>query len=78
MAETFQIRNVPPELHAAVAKRAREEGLTISEYLLRRIAQIEGKPPIGEVLRAAQERMRGKKRPRPGLAAELIREDRDR
>ncbi|MFE3453411.1 hypothetical protein ACFXJ8_31245 [Nonomuraea sp. NPDC059194] len=78
MAENLQIRNVPEELHATIAARARAQGLTISQYLLRRIAQIEGKPEIGEVLDAHWEKTRGQKRARRGTAASLLEEDRDR
>lgn len=78
MAETLQIRNVPAELHAVIAERARALGLTISQYLLRRIAQIEGKPEIAEVLDAHWARSAGRKRAEPGVAAGLVAEDRTR
>lgn len=78
MAETLQIRNVPEELHAAIAERARAQGLTISQYLLRRIAQIEGKPEIGQVLDSHWSRVAGRKRARPGAAAAIVAEDRQR
>lgn len=78
VAETLQIRNVPPELHAVIAERARAHGLTISQYLLRRIAQIEGKPEIGRVLDAHWARTAGRRRARPGVAADLVAEDRRR
>jgi hypothetical protein len=78
MAQTLQIRNVPEELHAKIAERARRQGLTISQYLLRRIAQIEGKPEIGQVLDAHWARSRGRRRAQPGRAAESLAEDRQR
>lgn len=78
MAETLQIRNVPEELHATIAERARSQGLTISQYLLRRIAQIEGKPEIGDVLDAHWARSRGRKHAKPGAAASALAEDRER
>lgn len=78
MAETLQIRNVPEELHEVIAERARRQGLTISQYLLRRIAQIEGKPEIGDVLDAHWARAQGRKRARAGTAAALLGEDRQR
>lgn len=76
MAETLQIRNVPPELHALIASHAKAEGLTISQYLLRRIAEIEGKPPIRDVLERHWERNRGRKRPAPNVVVDVIREHR--
>lgn len=78
MADTLQIRNVPEELHEVIEKRARAAGLTISQYLLRRIAQIEGKPEIGEVLDAHWQRSQTYKRASPGTAAMLLAEDRQR
>ncbi|MEU9831099.1 hypothetical protein AB0D67_06095 [Streptosporangium sp. NPDC048047] len=78
MAETLQIRNVPEELHAVISERARAQGLTISQYLLRRIAQIEGKPEIGEVLAAHWERTKGHRHARPGAVAAILAEDRER
>jgi hypothetical protein len=78
MASTLQIRNVPDELHAAIAERARARGLTISQYLLRRLSEIEGKPEIGQVLDAHWARSRRRKRADPGVAATLIDEDRQR
>lgn len=78
VATTLQIRNVPAELHAAIAEHARAQGLTISQYLLRRIAQIEGKPEVGQALDAHWERSRHRKRAMPGAAAALVADDRDR
>jgi hypothetical protein len=77
-AETPQIRNIPAELRAAIAERARALGLTISQDLLRLIAQIEGKPEIAEVFDAHWARSTGRKRARPGAAAGLVAEDRSR
>lgn len=78
VADTLQIRNVPAELHEVIAERAHAAGLTISQYLLRRIAQIEGKPEIGEVLDAHWRRSQPRRRARPGTASALVAEDRRR
>jgi hypothetical protein len=78
MAETLQIRNVPAELHAIIAERARAQGLTISQYLLRRIAQIEGKREIGDVLDGHWARSAQHRRARPGTATGLVAQDRQR
>ena len=77
MADTLQIRNVPPELHRVIAERAHAQGLTISRYLLRRIAQIESKPEISEVLDAHWARTRACRHARPGAAAALLAVDSD-
>ena len=74
----MQIRNVPAELHAAIAEHARAQGLTISQYLLRRLAQIEGKPEIGHVLDAHWEGSAHRRRASPGAAAAAVAEDRER
>lgn len=78
MATTLQIRNVPADLHAAIVEHARAQGLTISQYLLRRIAQIEGKPEVSHALDAHWERSKHRKRAAPGAAAAVVAEDRER
>lgn len=78
MATTLQIRNVPADLHSAIAEHARAQGLTISQYLLRRIAQIEGKPEVGHALDAHWERSRHRKLAAAGSAAAMVAEDRER
>jgi hypothetical protein len=78
MADTLQIRNVPEELHAVIAERARAQGLTISQYLLRRISQIEGKPEVADALERHWGRSKAKRRAKAGTAAALVAEDRKR
>jgi plasmid stability protein len=70
----IQIRNVPPELHRKLKVRAIEEGLTLSEYLLREAERAAARPTLAELTK----RIRGRKLvsfERP--TADLIREDRD-
>lgn len=78
MATTLQIRNVPESLHEAIVKQARARGLTISQYLLRRIAEIEGKPEIGQVLDAHWAHSRGLTHAEPGVAAAMLADERQR
>lgn len=66
------------DLHAAIAEHARAQGLTISQYLLRRLAQIEGKPEIGRALDAHWSRSEHRKRAAAGIAAAVVAEDRQR
>jgi antitoxin FitA len=40
----IQIRNVPPELHRRLKIRAAEQGLTLSEYLLRQAERLAQRP----------------------------------
>ena len=78
MPETLQIRNVPKELHAVIADRARAQGLTISQYLLRRISQIEGKPEVADALEQHWARSKSRRRAKAGTAATMLAEDRKR
>jgi antitoxin FitA len=70
----IQIRNVPPELHRKLKVRAAQEGLTLSDYLLRQAELVANRPTVAELT----ERVRSR-----GLltfetpTAELIREDRE-
>jgi antitoxin FitA len=69
----IQIRNVPPELHKKLKIRATEEGLTLSEYLLREAERVASRPTIAELT----ERIRNRKLATPKTpSADLIREDR--
>ncbi|WP_157599665.1 hypothetical protein [Saccharomonospora xinjiangensis] len=52
--------------------------MTISQYLLRRISQLEGKPVIRDTLDDHWRRTSAYERIAPGTAAELLSEDRDR
>jgi antitoxin FitA len=71
----IQIRNVPPELHRKLKARAAEQGLTLSEYLLREAERAVERPTIQEVTRRIRARPLSKLTARP---ADLIREDRER
>jgi plasmid stability protein len=70
----IQIRNVPPELHRKFKARAAEEGLTLSEYMLRQAQRIAEVPTLEEALRGIRSRKRTRLKTPP---ADLIREDRD-
>jgi antitoxin FitA len=70
----IQIRNVPPELHRKLKLRALDEGLTLSEYLLREAERAVSRPTPAQLA----ERVRGRKLVRLSQpAADLIREDRN-
>jgi plasmid stability protein len=70
----IQIRNVPPQLHRRLKARAAEEGLTLSEYMLRRAERDAKVPTLEEAVRKIRSRKLVRLRTPP---AELIREDRD-
>jgi plasmid stability protein len=50
MPSMIQIRNVPTELHRRLKARAALAGMSLSEYLLREIAEIEQRPTVDELL----------------------------
>jgi antitoxin FitA len=73
MSKMIQIRNVPDSLHRKLKMRAAEQGMSLSDYLLR-LAEDEAEKPT---IRELSERIRRRGRARPGpSAADLIREDR--
>jgi plasmid stability protein len=70
----IQIRNVPDDLHRKLKVRAAEEGLTLSDYLLRMAEREAELPTLAEL----SERIRGRGRlDFPVSSAEIIRELRD-
>ena len=50
MSTTLQIRNLPPELHRAIKIRAAEEGVSMSEWVTRRLRDALARPSMTEVL----------------------------
>lgn len=74
MSKMIQIRNVPDHVHRELRRRALDEGISLSDYLLRLAEADIERPTIAEFLE------RTSKLPpfgAPGSAAALIREDRD-
>jgi plasmid stability protein len=49
MAKMIQIRNVPDDVHRRLKARAAEQGLTLSDYLLRMAEREVGRPTIAEL-----------------------------
>jgi hypothetical protein len=69
----IQVRNVPDELHRTLKVRAAQSGMTLSDYVLRELEALAGKPTLAELTERA--------RSRPGAdiggrAAAIIREHR--
>ena len=70
----IQIRNVPDELHRKLKVRAAEQGLTLSDYLLRMAEREADRPTIAELT----ERIRRQGRVRFGVStADVVRQLRD-
>ncbi|WP_091446357.1 FitA-like ribbon-helix-helix domain-containing protein [Geodermatophilus poikilotrophus] len=52
----LQVRHVPDELHAVLRQRAAENGLSLSEYVLRELQAVAARPSKAEVLARAARR----------------------
>ncbi len=74
MNKHIQIRNVPADLHRTLTARAKEEGLSLSDYLRREMGALASRPTMKQLY----ERIRRRKPVRLKVsAAELIRQERD-
>jgi plasmid stability protein len=70
----IQLRNVPDALHRKLKARAAMAGMSLSDYLLREIRQIEALPTLEEF----QERLSRRTPVTADIdAARIIREERD-
>jgi antitoxin FitA len=72
---SVQIKNVPPDVHRVLRRRAAEAGKSLQEYLLGRLIEDAGRPTLDETLQRAGGRAGG--RVRLADAARAVREDRD-
>jgi antitoxin FitA len=73
MPKMIQVRNVPDDLHRTLKVRAAESGMTLSDYVLRELEEVAGKPTLSEFVAWLREQ--------PGAeigdrAVEIIREHR--
>jgi antitoxin FitA len=74
MNKHVQIRDVDAKVHKVLTKRADAQGLSLSEYLRKELAQLAERPTQADVF----QRLRALRPAKPGpSAADLIREDRD-
>jgi plasmid stability protein len=76
MPKMIQIRNVPDDIHRALKVRAAKEGMTLSAYLLREVAQLAERPTLEELFERA--RRRKPLKPIAQESVEIIRELRGR
>lgn len=74
MARMIQIRDVRPELHAELMRRARLRGTTLTAYVEELLEREIARPPAEEVFDRIERRG---PIPLGRSAAELIREDRE-
>ncbi len=69
-----QIRNVPADVHRTLKVKAAEQGLSLSEFLLREVTRTAETPTLEEAIRRIRSRRLTALRTAP---AELVRDDRD-
>ena len=50
MPKMIQLRHVPDDLHRKLKMRAAAKGVSMSDYILREIAELEAKPTMDEWL----------------------------
>jgi antitoxin FitA len=72
----MQIKNVPPDVHKTMQRRAEEAGQSLQAYMLAHVTEQASKPTLKEIFdRVGRER--GSGRVSPDFAAKVIREERD-
>lgn len=63
MSKVMQIRDVPDDVHAALAESARAEGLSLTKYMLRELEHLARLPQIARdnsaAIRRTQEKVHG-------------------
>lgn len=72
---TVQVKNVPPEVHRVIRRRAATAGQSQQEYLLGLLVDHVRKPTLDEILARVEQRSGG--RVTPAFAVEAQRADRD-
>ncbi len=75
MSKMIQIRNVPEPLHRKLKARAAEDGMTLSDFLLREAQRVAQRPSLYELQERLAVRTPVIVREKP---ARLIRRERDR
>jgi len=56
MSKMIQIRNVPDDVHRALAERAEREGMSLSGFLLREVTKVAERPSLAEIIARAEQR----------------------
>jgi plasmid stability protein len=74
MSKMIQVRNVPEQLHRKLKVRAAQEGVSLSEYILRELRRVADRPSPRELVERIGTIVREDMTPSP---EELVREDRD-
>jgi len=72
---TVQIKNVPPEVHQVLRRRAAEAGQSLQEYTLALLVDLARKPTLAEIFARIDQRTGGRLTTEFAVAAQ--RADRD-
>jgi plasmid stability protein len=75
MSKMIQLRNVPDALHRKLKARAAEEGLSLSDYLIREVRRVAERPTDEDIRRRLAALPVLDLSPSP---TEIIREERDK
>jgi plasmid stability protein len=75
MAKMIQIRHVPDDLHRILRVRAAQDGLSLSDYLLKQLQRAAERPTRAELLERIARRTPVRSRVR---AADAVRAERER
>jgi len=75
MSKMIQLRNVPDALHRKLKARAAEEGMSLSDYLIRMAQRDLDRPTLAQFRARWETRPVRKLSPSP---TEILREERDR
>lgn len=74
MAKMIQLRHVPDALHRKLKARASQEGLSLSEYLIREAERLVERPTMAEM----RVRLANRRRVTPSIPpAQAVRTERD-
>lgn len=76
---SVQVKNVPPEVHAELQRRARRKGISLQDYLLGLLTEETSHLPLDEIFDRIERGEGGRTGGRLSLedAAAVIREERD-
>ncbi len=75
MSKMIQIRNVPSEIHRSLKIRAAEEGMSLSDFLLKEVSYIINRPTVEEII--ARIKSRGSVKLTES-SAKFVREEREK
>jgi len=63
MSKVMQIRDVPDDVHDALARAAREQGLSLTKYMLRELEHLAHRPQVvrdnAATIRRVQQQVQG-------------------